>query len=213
MKISHPVNIDLKSVRNIIFDWGGVITDIDFTLTVEAFRKLGCDSFDDFFNKHPQNDTFKKFEAGQIGPQSIYEILREAIGLNVTEEQLKEAWCAMLLDTPRERIELLRKLGEQYNIYLLSNTNIIHVEYYLEVLNRTYTLDFKSLFKKVYYSHEIGMRKPDIKIFKLVIGDNNLDPAKTLFIDDTEINTIAAAKAGMRVIYLTEGLTMEKIFK
>jgi FMN phosphatase YigB (HAD superfamily) len=179
MKILNPATIDPSKVTNIVFDWGGVITNIDYQATVEAFSKIGHKSFKDFFTHHHQHELFKRFEKGLIGPEEILAKIAHEIHAAVSGYDIEKAWCAMLLDTPSERIELLKKLGQLYNIYLLSNTNIIHTNNYTNYLRKVYQIDFPLLFKKAYYSFEMGMRKPDIEIFEFVLADSRLDPAST----------------------------------
>lgn len=213
MKILNPVHIDRERVTNIIFDWGGVITNINYHATIEAFDKIGHKSFEKYFTQHHQDDFFKKLEKGMIGPDELYNSIRKETGNPIPKEQIDEAWCAMLLDTPHERIEILKKLGTRYNIFLLSNTNSIHTNYYNEVLRKTYGINYPALFRKVYYSHEAGMRKPDLEIFEYVLKDSSLDPAVTLFVDDTEINVDSAVQTGMIGLFLTGAYTFEQIFK
>jgi len=213
MKILNPVHIDRNHVTNIIFDWGGVITNIDYHATVEAFEKLGFKSFEKYFTKHHQDDFFKKLEKGNLGAENFYSSIRTETGNNISDELIDKAWCAMLLDTPYERIELLQKLKNKFKIFILSNTNTIHANYYNNFLKMTYGIDFPGFFDKVYYSHEMGMRKPDVGIFDFVLKDSQLDPAATLFIDDTEINVDASSQTGMISLYLTPEFTIEKIFK
>jgi putative hydrolase of the HAD superfamily len=212
MKILNLNNINPKCISNIIFDWGGVITNIDYHATVEAFEKIGHKSFNDFFT-HYQDDLFKQFEKGIIESKDVFKAIRKYIGRQISDDLIERAWVAMILDTPVERIELIKKLKSKYKLFLLSNTNVVHVNYNILFLRQTQKVDFPALFHKVYYSHEIHMRKPDREIFEFVLSDSNLDPSKTLFIDDVEINTDAADKAGMVAINLTENSSIEKIFK
>jgi len=212
MKILNPDYIDRNHVTNIIFDWGGVISNIDYNATIDAFNKIGHKSFEKYFTHHHQDDFFKKFETGKISPEELYTSIRSETGNNLSKEIIDKAWCAMLLDTPFERIRILNKLKKKYSIFLLSNTNSIHTNYYNNYLKETYNIDFPSLFNKVYYSHTSGMRKPDIEIFEFVLKDSQLDPSSTLFIDDTEVNVDAADKAGILSLYLTPNYTFEKIF-
>lgn len=213
MKILNPVHIDRERVTNIIFDWGGVITNIDYQATIHAFDKIGHKSFEKYFTHHHQDDFFKKLEKGMICPEDLYASIRDEVGSKVSQELIDNAWCAMLTDTPYERIEILEKLNKRYKIFILSNTNSIHANYYNGFLNKTYGIDFPGLFDKVYYSHEIGMRKPDLEIFEYVLNDSKLDPASTLFIDDTEINIDSASKTGMISLYLTPEYSIDKFFK
>jgi glucose-1-phosphatase len=213
MKILNPVHIDRACVTNIIFDWGGVITNIDYHATIHAFDKIGHKSFEKYFTHHHQDDFFKKLEKGMIGPDELYSSIRNETDNNVSKELIDNAWCAMLLDTPFERIKILKELGKLYKIFILSNTNPIHANYYNGFLKKKYGINFRGLFNKVYYSHEVGMRKPDLEIFEYVLKDSQLDPASTLFIDDTEINIDSANQTGMISLYLTTEYSFENIFK
>jgi FMN phosphatase YigB (HAD superfamily) len=212
MKILNLNNISPKCISNIIFDWGGVITNIDYHATVEALEKIGQKSFNDFFTPE-KDDLFRKFEKGIVEPKDVFQVIRKYIGRQISDDIIERAWVAMILDTPAERIELIKNLKSNYKLFLLSNTNAVHVEYNIRFLRQTQKVDFPSLFHKVYYSHEIHMRKPDREIFEFVLSDSNLDSSKTLFIDDIEINTDAADKAGMVAINITENSSIEKIFK
>jgi epoxide hydrolase-like predicted phosphatase len=213
MKILDPAIIDPKRVTNIVFDWGGVITNIDYHATINAFSKLGHNTFEKFFTHHHQDDFFKNFEKGFITPEELITSISQEIGNETSSAEIEKAWCAMLLDTPLIRLEMLKKLREKYQIFILSNTNSIHVNYYTSILRNLYNIDFPSLFHKVYYSFEVGMRKPDLEIFEYVLTDSKLDPETTMFIDDTEINIESADKTGMQALYLTSDYSFEKVFK
>jgi FMN phosphatase YigB (HAD superfamily) len=212
MKILNPATIDPTCITNIVFDWGGVITNIDYHATIDAFNKIGHHSFKEFFTHHHQDDLFKRFEMGLVSPEEIISKIAQEIGGHISGRDIEAAWCAMLLDTPYARIEILKKLRRKYGIYLLSNTNIIHTHYYINLLRKQYNIDFSLLFNKPYFSFEIGMRKPGHEIFEFVLSDSKLDPSTTLFIDDTEINIESADVVGMQSLYLTSGNTIEKIF-
>ena len=213
MKIINLDGIDPKSILNIVFDWGGVITNIDYQAAVNAFNKIGHTSFDNFFSNKLQNDLFGRIEKGLVEPEEFYNEIRTTIGNSYTNDTIKKAWCEMLLDTPYERINLLMKLRSKYAVFLLSNTNKIHTDYYTNYLNQTYKIDFQGVFQKTYFSHELCMRKPDPEIFKFVLFDSNLNPKQTLFIDDTETNIDAAASLGIMALHLTEELTIENILR
>jgi glucose-1-phosphatase len=213
MKIINLDNIEPKTISNIIFDWGGVITNIDNQATIKAFTELGHNYFDEFFTQSDHEALFGKLEKGLIDPAEFYTEIRGVIGRNLSDNVIKKAWCEMLLDTPVERIEILKRLREKYSTYLLSNTNRIHAEFYNAYLGKTYNINYRTLFKKAYYSYEMGMRKPDSDIFDSVLKHENLDPQRTLFIDDTEANIAAASTFGIIALHLTKENTIEKIFK
>lgn len=212
MKISESGNIDFNTIDTIIFDWGGVITNISPEATIKAFTNLGHKSFEKYFDPSNHDDLFLRFEQGKASDEEIIERLHEEIGKPVPAERLKSALCAMILDTPATRLKILENLRKKFRLILLSNTNYIHVTYYNNYLLKKYRIDFKSLFHKVYYSCEIGMRKPDPEIYRYVLSDSGLEGKKTLFIDDTEINIRVARSMNIQGFHLNNRMTIEELF-
>ena len=203
-------------VKNIIFDLGGVLINLNYQLTRKAFEDLGVEDFDAFYTQHKANPLFENLEVGAIEPVAFYEALREATGLTLSNDQLETAWNAMLLDFPIERLLWLDQIKNKYNIYLFSNTNAIHYKAFTSIYAQTAPLiglntDFNHFFKTAYYSHTLGQRKPELAAFEAVIQDAKLDPAQTLFIDDTISNIEGAQKAGLRTIFLSGGLTVQDV--
>jgi FMN phosphatase YigB (HAD superfamily) len=193
-----PVNT--QQIRNIIFDLGGVILNIDYHKTEESFINLGITDFNKLYSQFHANSFFEDFEKGTIDPSSfVAELTTYAPGLSA--QDIISAWNAMLLDFPPGRIDFLLRMKTRYRTFLLSNTNEIHHEAFQKIpLDNSETLD--GCFEKVYYSHALGMRKPDKEIFEFVLKDNNLAAAETLFIDDTPANIEAAISVGIRTIYV-----------
>jgi HAD superfamily hydrolase (TIGR01509 family) len=203
-------------VKNIIFDLGGVLINLNYQLTRKAFEDLGVEDFDAFYTQHKVNPLFENLEVGAIEPEAFYEALREATGLTLSNDQLETAWNAMLLDFPIERLLWLDQIKNKYNIYLFSNTNAIHYKAFTSIYAQTAPLiglntDFNHFFKTAYYSHTLGQRKPELAAFEAVIQDAKLDPAQTLFIDDTISNIEGAQKAGLRTIFLSGGLNVQDV--
>ncbi|MBN1599053.1 MAG: HAD family phosphatase [Bacteroidales bacterium] len=213
MKISLPENIDHNSFTNIIFDWGGVITELDFEITNKMFSNLGLRYFKSFFSKAHQIDILMDFELGKVTPEEFRNEMKRHVEKETSFNEINNAWNSVLRETPVTRIKLLKRLKINYNLYLLSNTNKIHTDFYNDKLRKEYGDDHNSLFIKAYYSYHIGFRKPDIRIFKHVIADSNLDPDKTIFIDDTEMHVDAAVKAGLHAFHLFDGLDIVQLFK
>src|SRR5471030_2272045 len=116
----------MDNIKNIIFDLGGVFLNIDFKITEQDFRDLGVTGFSDMFNQHHSNDLFEQLETGKITPEQFYEAFRKATGTQLTDEQIRNAWNALLLDFPTERLVWLDKIMKKYRVYLYSNTNLIH---------------------------------------------------------------------------------------
>lgn len=204
------------TIKNIIFDLGGVILNIDYQLTLDEFKKLGLQNFDNVFTKAKQIGIFDLFDKGLISPEDFRNEIRSLAGVYLSDEQIYKAWNALLLDFPIQRLKLLEQLREQYKTYLLSNTNHIHCEVYnntLEGIWNGHNLSY--FFEKVYYSHKIHHRKPDQEAFELIIKENSLNPAETLFIDDTEHHIEGARKVGLQTHFLNlkKGETIEDLFK
>ncbi|MBY0480746.1 MAG: HAD family phosphatase [Chitinophagaceae bacterium] len=193
----------MTKVKNIIFDLGGVFLNIDFAKTETAFRELGVDSFSEMFTQHHSNELFVQLETGAISPEMFYEIFREATGSNLSDESIKNAWNALLLDFRLPSLDWLEQIKDRYQIFLFSNTNQIHHDEFLEIYKRqTGRSNFDDFFKKAYYSQKIGMRKPSLEPFLYILKEQELKAEETLFIDDTIRNIMAAKEAGMQTIHL-----------
>jgi len=204
--------IDLRNIKNIIFDLGGVILNIDYQLTIDAFKKLSLNNFDQFYSQFTQNDLLIAMEKGEITPQEFRIQLRKYISKPVSDIMIDNAWNAMLLDFPPERIVLLQMLKNKYRTFLLSNTNSIHLDFYSNLLNQKFDLqNLSHLFEKEYYSHELKMKKPDSEIFEYVLRENDLIPSETLFIDDTSIHVESAIKLGINGYLLKKGESITDI--
>jgi putative hydrolase of the HAD superfamily len=203
-------------VKNIIFDLGGVIINLNYQLTRKAFENLGVANFNDLYTQHHANPLFEQLEVGAIEPEAFYEALRQATGLTLTNSQIETAWNAMLLDFPVERLLWLDQIKNKYNIYLFSNTNAIHYKAFTTIYAQTAPLvglnpNFNHFFKTAYYSHTLKQRKPAVAAFEAVLQDANLDPAPTLFIDDTISNIEGAQKAGLQTLFLSGSLTVQDV--
>ncbi|MBN4051505.1 HAD family phosphatase [bacterium AH-315-M05] len=193
-------------IKNIIFDLGRVILNVDEHLTSEAFKKLGINDFNEIYSQIRQTSLFDKLEKGSITTDEFRTELKKHLPNSVNDRAIDDAWNAMLLDLPRERIHLLEQLRSKYQLFLLSNTNEIHIKAYSNILKNSYGFENLShLFEKEYYSCKIGLRKPDDKIFRLVLSENGLIPGETLFVDDSEEHIEAAKKLGIRTHLLKKG--------
>ena len=205
----------VPDVKNIIFDLGGVILDIDYNRPIEAFKKLGAGDFRTLYSQQSQASFFNKFEKGEITPAQFRKKMREHLPEKVTDEEIDAAWCSMLGELPSPRIVLLKMLAKMnYRLFLLSNTNSIHIRAFTKYLDDTYDKNlFKKLFEKVYYSSQIGMRKPTKKIFEHVLKENDLKASQTLFIDDSTQHIEGAKKLGIQTHLLQEPDTINDYFR
>ncbi len=206
--------LNLKGIKNIIFDLGGVILNIDYQKTIDAFKILGIEDFEKRYSQAQQTKIFDDIETGRITPKEFIEGLRSLLGTNVTDEQIINAWNAMLLDFPEKRLKILTDLKDHYRVFLLSNTNEIHYRAYCKQLQDKFKVpNLSSYFEKEYYSHEIGLRKPDLELFQLVLSENNLNRTETIFIDDSIQHVIAADKLGIRARLLKKEEDLMGLFE
>jgi putative hydrolase of the HAD superfamily len=189
----------MKDLKNIIFDLGAVLLDIDYDKTTNAFLALGYDHFTDMYSKFKVNSLFDHFETGQISNPEFFEEMISAGNGNVTEDDIRRAWNAMLLDFRESSFHYIEKLSGKYRIYLLSNTNAVHQsEFESRFLEQMKTKPFREYFTRAYFSNEVGLRKPNAEIFEYLINDAGIKPEESLFIDDIKANTEAAQKLGFK---------------
>jgi putative hydrolase of the HAD superfamily len=205
----------IKGVKHIIFDLGGVLLNIDYHKTTAAFHALGVPNFDALYSQREQIDLFDALETGKIEASTFYGELNLLMKTNFAHEQLATAWNAMLLDWPLRRLQILQQLQNQFDLFLLSNTNSIHEAAFTQSLQQTHGIPSIALyFDKAYFSHRLGLRKPDPKAFQYILDTHGLSPAATLFIDDSVQHIEAAQSLGIQTIHLSNGMTIEKdIFK
>jgi len=198
----------------IIFDLGGVILNIDYSKTIKAFNKLGVSNFDELYTQAKQNNVFDDFEIGKITDNEFRNYIRMVSKVDLTNKQIDSAWNAMLLDLPLKRVELLERLNQKYPIYLYSNTNSIHLKAFREIIKSEHNdeLLLESLFIKTYYSHELGMRKPNQNGFLKIVKGHDLELSSTLFIDDSEQHIVGANKVGLQTVWLKDK-TIEELFE
>ena len=205
-------NISNK-IKNIIFDFGGVICNIDHLIPERKFKELGIRNFDKMYSQAQQNNLFEDFEKNLISPQKFRNNIKSFIGGNISNEQIDEAWNSMILDIPKNKIDLLLKLKHQYRIFLLSNSNIIHYRVYINDFKAKSGLEnFSDLFEKAWFSFNLQMRKPVKEIYEFVLKDANLKPEETLFIDDSIQNIKPAEELGIQCIFLKNGMDILNLF-
>lgn len=201
----------IQGIRHIIFDLGGVLLNIDYTRTEKAFIDLGISNFNELYSQLRQTTLFDDWEIGKISREDFLIRLLEIAPAGTTSEQVITAWNAMLLDFPLRRLQLLQQLRSHYDLLLLSNTNELHELAFNDILMRSHGLPgLGVMFDKVYYSHRIGMRKPDEKVFKYILEKNGFKAEQTLFIDDSPQHIEGAGAIGIQTIYLEKGMTIEE---
>ena len=190
-------------IKNLIFDLGGVIINLDTFLTIRAFADITGQSPEAIIKFSTSHPHFHAYEKGEIDNATFRDTIREMSTMALEDEVIDKAWNAMILDLPHNRIDLLKKLKNSYNIYLLSNTNTIHMECVNNVRAVAGIISFDQIFHQDYYSHLMGKRKPDSEIFDQVLEDNNLSAEETLFLDDNYDNIKGASNLGINTLHVT----------
>lgn len=202
-----------KDLRNIIFDLGGVLVDLDFTGPLKEFTKLGVSPEQFDYHNVISDPVFLYLEKGLISPAEFRDHIRRKLkNPDLTDGQIDHAWCSLLGSVPAQKVDLLRRLGMKYRLFLYSNTNIIHIGYFKMRFYSEHTVDFESLFEKAFYSHDIHDRKPQLSGYEKVIAGAGILPQETLFVDDFIQNIEAAMATGMQVYHYTPGTDLALFF-
>lgn len=199
----------LQGIKSIVFDLGGVIVDLNINKTREALaRILGLEQPDLYYsNQHIP--LFSDYEVGHISSNDFINGLLQQSVNGTTAQEIKDAWNAMLLQIPSHRIRMLENLRKKYRLFILSNTNAIHVEKF-EKMALGYN-KLSDLFEEAYYSHLIGSRKPDSAVFNAVVRNSGIDISTTLFVDDLPANIEAAAAMGFKTLHIQPGMEVADI--
>jgi putative hydrolase of the HAD superfamily len=193
----------MNEIKSIIFDLGGVILKINYSKTVDEFKKIGVLNFKEFYSQKKQTLLFDDFEKGKIKPEEFISSLKDSENLKIKEIDFINAWNAMLLDIPIEKLQFINGLKKDYKIFLLSNTNEIHIKKFEKDLKKNNMLEqFYKCFDKIYYSSRMGKRKPEKNCFNQVLEENGLIAENTLFIDDSIQHIEGAEKAGIKTFHL-----------
>jgi HAD superfamily hydrolase (TIGR01509 family) len=192
----------MTNIKNIVFDLGGVIMNLDVPKTIKAFKELGINNIVNNTGHAYQHPFFYELEVGKISEDEFLESLFNLSDQEPTNQQITAAWNTMILDMPKERVDFLHNLKTKYNLFLLSNTNSIHQKKYLDDFKEDYKTSFNKIFNKAYYSHEIGIRKPDAAVFNFILNDSNLKAEETLFVDDALSNIEAAQNVDIQTYHV-----------
>ena len=204
LKVGQKV---FENIKNVIFDLGGVIIDIDYNATVNGFRKLGVTNIDEIFSNKKQTQLFDYYDKGLITPSQFRQGLRDLACLNISDKDIDKAWNAMLFDLKISRVETLRRMKQKYRTFLLSNTNESHLEYFFNRIDTNFGIkNFSELFETAYYSCRLGMRKPDPEIFNKVLELSNLKANETLFLEDLPHNIAGASSVGIQTFQINPGV-------
>lgn len=202
-----------KQVKNILFDFGGVIVSLDKQQALDRFTEIGFPNIEEYLNEFRQKGIFLDYEEGKINrPDFLAEFRRLANKPDVTQEEVDYAWLGFLIGIPDYKFQLLKDLRKKYNVYLLSNTNPSVMKWAMSSEFSPEGLPINAFFDKCYLSYEIGHTKPDTAIYELIIKDSGMDPAETLFLDDGKANIEMGKEFGLQTYLANQDEDLRKVF-
>jgi len=193
-----------SGIKNILFDLGGVILDINVQATRQEFYELGLPPVFMHYPDNMQTDLFFRYETGRLDTGEFRKEIRRLSGLDLSDGQIDRAWTAMLVGIPTSRTTLLKKLSERYDLYMLSNTCPMHAPVFEKMFLDASGISMRDLFRKIFYSFEIGHHKPDREAFEYVIRHAGISPKETFFLDDNIHNIKTSQELGFRAIHIHE---------
>ena len=193
----------LQGIDVIIFDFGNVLIDLDYPEIIRKLRQVARRNQNNIEELVVNAKMLQLFETGKIGPERFRAEINRLLDVNLAESEFDKIWNSMLKSISKERMDKVLEVGKKYKTYILSNSNIIHELAFEEmVIDATGRPSVRDFVDKAYFSHEIGMRKPDLECYHFVIEDINLYPSRMLFLDDRLDNVEAAREAGMKAIQI-----------
>lgn len=202
-------------IRNIIFDLGDVILNIDVPIASKSFADLSGREQGEILTIFKESEIFRQFETGAMDEPAFRNYVREILNFpDLSDEAIDTAWNSLLLDLPPERVELLKKLAAEYRIFLLSNTSSIHITQVNKILEASTGVEkLEDLFETVFLSYEMGLMKPDTRIYEKVLDKAGLKAEETLFLDDNADNIRGAAQLGIQTIHVQKPVTILEYLK
>lgn len=200
-------------IKNLIFDFGGVLYDIRYQNIPEAFSRCGLADFESIYSKQQQNEVMDQYEEGLISTDQFRAYIRSLTTAQLTDQQIDDCWNSIMIRFPEAHETVLRRAAQQYDLYLFSNTNQLNYEQFRAELYAQFGFDlFDKYFRKCYFSQLLHIRKPKVEGFRRILEENELNPAETLFIDDSPQHLVGAAQCGLQTFHLKDGMDVGDLF-
>ncbi len=202
-----------SKIKNIIFDLGGVLLNINPLLSLIELEKISGLSKDELMVRFVNEKIFEKFDSGRLNPIQFRSELCRILNCKVSDSEIDRAWNKLLLDFPQHRVDLLKQLRKNYRVFLLSNTNSIHLDQYSHDFYEKYGFHMTELFEKLFFSHEIGLHKPDTGIYTYLLHHADIEASESVFFDDSSANIEAAGKMGIAGIHINGGKDVTSFYE
>lgn len=202
----------INGIKTIMFDMGGVLIDLNKQACINAYKALGYDNVEELIGSYSQEGAFLQLESGQISVEKFRELIRNEIKKPVTDKQIDDAFIAFLVDMPGYTLDMLLQLRKRFQVFMLSNTNSIIMNYVRKNIFNRQGLTIDDYFDRLFLSYEMKVVKPNPLIFEKIIAESGINPVETLFLDDSKTNTEAAEKLGFKTFVVTQGEDFRHIF-
>lgn len=186
----------MKQIKNIVFDFGGVIISFDRDLAVEAFQKIGVEEADSLLGKYHQQGIFQEVENGNMDAETFRRELSKIAGKELTYKEVENGWKGFITEVPQYKLDYLNQLRKKYKVYILSNTNPYMMGWARSTELTPAGKPLDAYVDKIYTSYEAGSTKPDRGVFDYMIKDSGLNPAETIFVDDGAANITIGKELG-----------------
>jgi len=203
----------MDNIKNIIFDLGGVIVNLDRNRCMENFKQLGFHNIEELIDPFEQEGIFMLLEKGAITAKKFRSRVRKQLNISLSDDQIDDAWNSFLVDFPSYKLDKLLELRSQYKLYLLSNTNEIHWKWCLRNGFSYKGNNENDFFEKIFLSYEMHKTKPGSEIFQEVLNETDIIPNETLFIDDSSANCETAEILGISTYTPQPGEDWRHLFK
>lgn len=198
-----------NTITTLIFDFGGVIINLDLPQCIENLKKLGIANIESYLSNFGQKEFFLQFEKGEIGTAEFRNEIRKLSSKAISDNEIDSAWCSFLCDIPDERLVLLEKLRTKYRLLLLSNSNPLHVDVSAALALKHNGKGIRDYFDTCYFSYEMGLTKPDPAIFETLLADAGVNADECLFLDDGPKNIAIADSLGIQTYFVTQGENLD----
>jgi len=206
-------NVTLKGIKNIVFDLGGVLITLERDEAVKRFKEAGLKNAAELLNAYHQRGIFLKLEEGKLSKEEFYDAVRKEARTFISDETINHGWMGFLKELPENKLTMLEELRQKgYQLYLLSNTNPIIMEWAFTPAFSPKGKSIDKYFDKLYLSYQIGYTKPNPEIFHYMFNDSGMIPSESLFIDDGIANVEMGEKLGMKTFLATNGEDFSHLF-
>ncbi|MDR2382992.1 MAG: HAD family phosphatase [Prevotellaceae bacterium] len=191
----------MSEIKNIVFDFGGVIVDINRTAAINKFKEIGIGNIEELLDPYRQKGLFRKIEDGSISREDFYAEICRLTGKNIDNKDIDQGWLDFIMPVEQAKLDYILKLRAKYKVLLLSNTNDIIMSWAMSEKFSPAGKPLDYYFDELYLSYKLGCMKPDLDIFLLMLELSGIDPEETLFIDDSEANIISGKSLGFKTFW------------